>query len=255
MNTNLELKYTTDYSMFRKLVGNRDVDRKRIDKVKNSIINTGLKCVPILCNDKMEICEGQARLQAYKELNLPVPYIVQEGLTINDAISLNVASTKWTLLDYVKSYAKSGNTNYKFVLNMCEKYPVLSPKIVIQLGVKAAYNSDTSKSFKEGKYHIDAYDMIVAENRIIWLAKMAPLISGLRGLKAVWLYALAFCYNNDKIDNDKLASKMEELHYRLKPAENKTAAIAQIEEIYNYHCHGKKLYISQLYREYMDSRS
>lgn len=255
MNNNLELKYTNDYSLFKKLVGNRNVERKRVDKVKNSIVKTGLKCVPILCNEKMEICEGQARLQAYKELNIPVPYIVQKGLTVKDAVSLNISSTKWQTIDYVNSYAKTGNESYKFLLNMCGKYSTLSPNTIIKLGARAGYNSETQQTFKEGKYHVEATDMIEIENRIIFLSKMAPLVSGLSGYKSVWMYAFAFCYNNDKVDNEKLAAKMEELHYKLRPAENKTAAIAQIEEIYNYHCHGKKLYISQLYREYMDARS
>lgn len=255
MNSNLEMKYTTDYGMFRKMIGNRDVDRKRIDKVKNSILTNGFICQPILCNDRMEICEGQARLEAYKELGIPVPYIVQEGLTAKDAAALNASSTKWALMDYVRSFAKEGNVNYQFVLNLCERYPMLSAKTVIQLGVKAAYNSDADKAFKEGKFHIDPIDMLRAKNRTAWLANMVPLLSGLKGNKSGWIHALAFCYGNEKVDNEKLTNKMEELHYKLKPAENKVAAIAQIEEIYNFRTQGKKLYISQLYREYMDARS
>jgi hypothetical protein len=71
--------------------------------------------IPIIVNEKMEVCEGQHRLEAYKTLSIPITYIIKEGLDIFDIRKLNSVSRKWTMEEYLMSHVKLGNTDYEIL--------------------------------------------------------------------------------------------------------------------------------------------
>ena len=50
---------TTDYSLFKKLPGNRDVTPERKNKILNSMKEFGILCSPIKVNEKMETLESE----------------------------------------------------------------------------------------------------------------------------------------------------------------------------------------------------
>ena len=101
----------TDYSVFKKLDDNRDLLAARLNKLVASI---SVKYVlnPIIVNENMEIVDGQGRFEALKTLKKPIPYIMVRGLNIDDCRRLNRYNSKWSSLDFVKSFAESGNQNY-----------------------------------------------------------------------------------------------------------------------------------------------
>lgn len=63
-----EIKRTNNYDMFKRLEGNRFVDPKKVNKLKKSINEVGYISNPIIVNEKMEVIDGQHRLEALKEL-------------------------------------------------------------------------------------------------------------------------------------------------------------------------------------------
>ena len=249
-----ELNYTNDYGMFKKLDGNRSVDRKRIDRVKDSMLLTGLKCVPILVNEKYEVCEGQARLSAYKELGLPVPYIVQEGFTINDAISLNISTTTWKTEDYIRSYAEQGNEDYKFLLMLGEKYSCIPLVTIVKLVCGVIGDHGVLKKVQSGEIKVNITERIIIEKKVKWVAELTPFFSRLKGRKTSWMQALGFCYDCPQVDNDRLAEKVSEQSSSFRPAVNAETAIEQLEDAYNDHARGRRVYISHLFVEYIDAR-
>ena len=70
-----KIHVTSDYDQFTYLVGNRDIVNKHVKSLSAEIDNRDLE-IPIIVNEKMEVCDGQHRLEAYKVLGKPVPYIV-----------------------------------------------------------------------------------------------------------------------------------------------------------------------------------
>ena len=68
---------TKDYSIFKKLTGNRSTELERITKICDSIREVGYITSPILVNENMEVIDGQGRLEAFKELGIPVEYIIE----------------------------------------------------------------------------------------------------------------------------------------------------------------------------------
>ena len=80
MNKN-KIHVTKDYDMFSYVIGNRDIVNKHVKDLSSHIEQRDLN-IPIIVNEKMEVCDGQHRLEAYKALDLPVHYIIKEGLTL-----------------------------------------------------------------------------------------------------------------------------------------------------------------------------
>ena len=66
------VKSTTKYKIFKKLLANREVTQTRVNNIIDSIQRVGYVTSPIIVNEKMEIIDGQGRLEALQELNLPV---------------------------------------------------------------------------------------------------------------------------------------------------------------------------------------
>ena len=76
---------TSNYDLFKKLNGNRDVKNEKV--IIKSIQKIGLIDNPIIVNEKYEVIDGQNRLKALQTLNMPVLFHVIPGLNIDDAIA------------------------------------------------------------------------------------------------------------------------------------------------------------------------
>lgn len=85
---------TSDYTVFKKLLGNRVVLEQRKNTIKNSIIENGYVRNPIVVNEKMEIIDGQGRFEALKELKLPIEYVIAYGAGQKECIALNANQKK-----------------------------------------------------------------------------------------------------------------------------------------------------------------
>lgn len=88
--------FTQDYDKFVYNQKNRNINEAHVTALKRSIRkNDLLFAQPILVNEKYEVIDGQHRLQAAMKLNRPIYYIIKKGLTIDDAITLNVSTKNW----------------------------------------------------------------------------------------------------------------------------------------------------------------
>ena len=99
------MNQTTDYSLFKDVSSNRDVDRKHVKKLVNSIREKNLLEVnPIIVNEKLEVLDGQHRLEAAKQLKVPIYYVISSDVTHNDISRLNSNKKNWLLMDYINYY-------------------------------------------------------------------------------------------------------------------------------------------------------
>lgn len=113
---------TTDYSKFKKLEGNRGIADDRVNKIKASLNKVGYILNPLIINEKFEIIDGQGRLETFKEMSIPVDYVIAEGKGIDECIAMNINQTNWKLIDYIKSYADRGDKYYIKMLNLINNY-------------------------------------------------------------------------------------------------------------------------------------
>ncbi|MEK6878376.1 MAG: ParB/Srx family N-terminal domain-containing protein, partial [Nanoarchaeota archaeon] len=73
----MKIEKTTDYKMFKKLKGNRNIYKPHLNGLIQSIQEENLlQYNPITINSDMEIVDGQHRLEAAKILKLDIYYLV-----------------------------------------------------------------------------------------------------------------------------------------------------------------------------------
>ena len=123
-----EIQITNNYKLFGKLKGNRVVDPVHVKKLRKSLRKKHIKEVPIIvvCNPTPEdgrepflIIDGQHRCDALKEENLPITFVVVDGVEYQDESSildvvelLNTSSMEWDVTDFMGSKCELGDENY-----------------------------------------------------------------------------------------------------------------------------------------------
>lgn len=106
---------TSNYDQFKTMSSNRSLDVSLIRNLKESVEKNDLLAYnPILVNEKMEVIDGQHRLEVCKDLNHPVFYIVKKGeLPATSVRDLNVNKKNWNNEAYFNFYVQNDDEVYK----------------------------------------------------------------------------------------------------------------------------------------------
>lgn len=148
---------TDDYSKFKKLKGNRQINRNQT--LKKSIERNGI-IIPIEINENFEILDGQNRYEIAKELKKSIPYRISTGIGIDEVIVLNSTTKSWTVLDYIKKYIVDDNKEYEKLLNLHLKNKRIPISSLASAGEGyIRLSSQTTKSIREGKFAFYNYEM------------------------------------------------------------------------------------------------
>ncbi len=103
---------TNNLSMFKQIDGNRIPNIQHVRRLSDSIRVYGMKCNPILVNERMEVIDGQHRLMAAKEAESFVYYIIVNGYSLSEVHTLNLNQKNWTKKDFMEGYANMGVESY-----------------------------------------------------------------------------------------------------------------------------------------------
>lgn len=170
-----EVFMTTDYGFFKIMEANRNIDPQHVKTVQRLMLKNGNLTgeFPIIVDKEGYVIDGQHRLEALKGLGWEVGYRVEENATIETVRSINQGGRNWTWRDVADSYAKQGNTNYKWFLTFIDQYGLnFTPALTIVLNADGSSNVNRAKFF-EGDMVIEnkaaAYDYagyIVQASRI-----------------------------------------------------------------------------------------
>lgn len=243
---------TKNYKMFKRIDGNRGVRRIRLNKIIASIKKVGYVQSPIIVNEKMEVIDGQGRLEALKELGFPVDYIIVNGIGISECRAMNINQENWKLVDYIKSYAETGNESYIYLENLMKSYT--------KIGITAINNAVTglasmdAEKIKDEKFVCTKEDYEKAIKILDYEKQFVPIVRKMQG-RADYIYiAIGFCYENKSVDNEKLFKKMSEKYGRFLPPANVEQALDEISKIYNERSREEKVYLSTDYRREMDKK-
>ena len=158
-----EIMETTNYEMFKRMVGNRSVGKDRVKDLMTSIKKIGWICIPVIVNSKMEIVEGQSRFEALKNLGLPIEYIIDDKANLDACRVLNEYNTKWKTTDYIGSFAETGEENYKRVKYLMDYYDVPLSVIISAKNSKTGQGKNGGRDFKrmrDGKLEFTESDYI-----------------------------------------------------------------------------------------------
>ena len=243
--------YTTkDYSIFKRLVGNRDIPESRISKIVESIQTIGWVHNPIIVNEKMEVIDGQGRLTALQRLKMPVEYIIAEGAGNKECIYMNMNMVNWKLPDFIKSYAEQGNENYQRLLSLMEKYANGNLDIIST----AVYRVSKSKhrDIKQGTLQLTEEQAKAAIPRLEFIKPILEKIDErkLPGSLVTLMQTLIYYFDYPEVDKDRLAYSVEKYIYNSTPWVLNTDCETEVENCYNYGLGlEKKICIAHLVKE------
>lgn len=130
MEEELSIRSTKDHSIFNKLSGNRNINNNHLKSLVASMKKENLLALkPILVNELMEVVDGQHRLEAAKELDLEIYYLIISKTGARQVSRINSHQKNWKNEDYLNLYVeafaseeyiklKSFMSKYNFDLNI-----------------------------------------------------------------------------------------------------------------------------------------
>lgn len=148
---------TSDYSIFRLHKRNRNVITRSdmLEQAREGIVN------PIMVNAGMIVIDGQNRLHHSIKAGVPVKYIIDENLTIDDITRMNTNQEKWSLKDWIESYANEGRTEYeKLIYILNNHYPDVG--LVASIGMNTLSTSTSRDSVKSGNFKFHNYEKTIS---------------------------------------------------------------------------------------------
>lgn len=245
--------YQTDnLDQFRYLDSNREL-KSRVSRVKKSIKEYGWINNPIVCNEKMEVIDGQARLQACKDLGIGLTYTVIPSLGIKECRVLNSISANWTVEDYVKSYADSGKVDYKYVYQILVKIKTEWGKSQTHILRQMCGDSAVEKSIKTGLIKFTEKEYNEATQCVSWVTPFRKVLVE-TGFDTAKMYE-ALYYASRKLPEEHKIRLLRKFEKRLNKLEYKQPSsvadgIAIIDDISNYGIKkAEKFYLFHIYEK------
>lgn len=228
-----QIQSTTDYKKFTFIDTNREVNRGHVEALKRAFEEVGnLTAVqPILVNEKFQIIDGQHRFVAASELGAPVFYTQQQGLTVNDARSMNVLQKGWNVDDYAQSYAKSGHRPYQVYMKLREDFGYTHSIILAYSAVNGAFKGGFAE-FKRGEFEIE--DEALTRDRLNKLEEIAdimPVVYGSRDFAYAFLKVLV----NENYDHERMVEKARSAGATMRLYGSVTEYLRALEDMYNLH--------------------
>lgn len=155
---------TRDYTIFKKLPGNRPPDDAHVRRLIRNMLEVGnlTSDFPIVVNENMEVIDGQHRLEALKELGWPIAYRVAVGLTLDTVRGINQASQNWSWKDYAQSFAENGSEKskdeYKRFLTLADYFGYPYHVLMHYCGLSTDNRPVNATDFRNGELKIPNFD-------------------------------------------------------------------------------------------------
>jgi len=237
---------TNDYSLFKIIKGNRDVNKLHIKRLVDSFRDEYL-LTPLIINQNYEIIDGQHRYHAAKELGLPINFIICNDYSLKQVQLLNTNMKNWKKIDYLNTFCDLGYEDYLKFRNFLQTYPDFSLDSAISLLTnkigndkqKSSYlfKSDTNKdgtymirSFENGDFKIHNYKLacVYAEKML----EIKPLYDGYN--RRTFVLAMLNLFKHENYNHAQFLQKLKLNPSALIDCNNITQYKEVIEEIYNY---------------------
>lgn len=202
----LTIYETSDYDQFKQISSNREVNMKHVRELAADIQVINLLDVsPIICNDRMEIIDGQHRLEAAKLLGLPIFYLIKKELTDDHIGHLNRNQKNWSVLDYITFYTLKKRPGFDVLSRFMRKHDL---EWSIALMLLSGRQSTARKNVIAGT--VDVSELEQAERIMGYVQELAPYGSFARGAKCIT--ALLMMDTEGTYDHAKVLRALKKKH-------------------------------------------
>lgn len=218
--------------------GNRDVNNIR--RIKRSIEKVGQVLAPILVNEKMQIVDGQHRLEAFKEMGLPVPYIIQKGAGIDECRAMNVAMTNWTTKNFIQSYSDEGILSYQYL-------DILVKRFTGKIGVEGviytcspdgcpATGGSNYLPIKEGRFVLTEKEYFEAEKRLDGMTALGfvDFMKKHEMHQRTFVPAVVYAFQHPDVSPEKLMKALNRNPMNVIRCSSIEDQLRNFDELYNY---------------------
>ena len=208
-----------DYGKFIIHPLNRIPEEEDLKKLKKAIEQKFVP-EPIKVNELMEIMDGNHRFEVWKDLSMPVLFMVYEGMRMKHVPIINDNQKKWnwkTYLDYYTAVEKDNNPDDYHLMpyNLFKKFHLLHPfsnNVLMLLLCERSFDRSSLRDFKEGKMII--HDWSKAKKRAVFLENMKDIIPEIwnkRSFIIAMIHALNHKEFNEKRWTDQLGRNRSEM--------------------------------------------
>ena len=231
---------TTNYSLFNRISGNRDINSKKVRKMVSEVANGNnlLPYFPILCtegkNGKLDIVDGQHRFELAKKCKKDVYYIIKvETMQLDKIAGLNSIQEKWKVADFMQCYIEKGCNDYKELQSFMDKYPF---PLSVSLNLMAYGITGTDNGAKEnlrnlfqlGKYKVHH------KKQAIEIAELCKRFEAFPGWHSRgFIVAVGKLLQKNLCDFDELITKFDKAPQELKVQKSYKEYLVNLEQIYN----------------------
>jgi len=243
---------TNDLSIFKQIDGNRVPNLQHIKRLADSIRVYGMKCNPILVNERMEVIDGQHRLMAAKQAESFVYYIIVNGYSLNEVHTLNLNQKNWNKKDYMEGYANMGiesyielrdfsikNDDYCFndCIALCQNTTSGNTRSLFsQAHAKSNLKLDGSAQiFEQGTWRTG--DINIAQDMANKIRMIKPYYLGYN--RTVFVGAMISLLLNELFDFNEFMHKLRLQPSAMVDCANRDQYRTLIEDIYNYKSRNK----------------
>jgi len=243
-----QVNSTNDYSKFKTLQGNRNVNKLHVKRLKESFKEAYL-LTPIVVNQDYQIIDGQHRFQAAKEMSLPINFIVCNNYSLKEVQLLNTNMKNWKKEDYLNAYCDLGFSEYLKFRNFMKMFPefgILSCETILtntttgsggstvrSPELKGVINESGSYSlrfFQEGDLLIPNFEKSVENAEKIMMIK--PYFIGFN--RPTFVRAMIGIFKIQYYSHSRLIERLSANPTALQVCANVTQYKLLIEDIYNF---------------------
>jgi hypothetical protein len=238
-----QIQSTRDYSVFKKMDGNRHLDRFHLKKLSSAIERDNqLNVHPIIVNKDFYVIDGQHRLEAAKNLKLEIFYIQSETVTDLHVIDGNVNQKSFEVENYVDYFAiKERNPIYVELKGML-KSTGLKPKALLTL-ILGVVSPSILEFLKTGKFQFPARE---DPKKILgFYFDLLAYVKDKR-LKPISMFtnhnftrSLRWLYNTAGFESGIFFKKLDMRWFDLKPQRAAEDWYALLINIYNFKNHNR----------------
>lgn len=234
----LDVKKTKDYSLFKILSCNREINSRHIKRLKQEIEKENLLHLhPILVNEDWELIDGQHRLMAAKELGIEIFYI-RTDVSYEHILNSNYNQLKMGISDVLQFYSKKyRNEDYIKVIKYLERTS-LSPKALLSMIIPTHIkkvnlelrlgNFEVPKDEEETELLIGYYQQFFGYCKEKRITPLAMFKSGYatRALRQLFLHP--------DFDMEWFLKKVDQKWFEIIPQANTKLWFKQLLRIFNY---------------------
>lgn len=220
---------TYDYSLFRHISGNRNINKANLDRIKKSMSEHYLP-IPIVVNENMEIIDGQHRFEAAKSLDLPVYYIKIEGLTLDEVRVLNTYGANWNNTDRLYSYCQLGFKEYIKFKDFMEQTGFSYGACIALLSGSPQRSGEHGRKFKDGQFKVKNYEKALYNAKL--LNQIGEYYPNLK--KSNLLGCMIELFHHADYNHNRMIQKLKVQAHMLPKTGSKETYKANIRDIYNY---------------------